>query len=301
MDKNPVRGFVSSANQFPVDKTYPYYITSTSFEAYRNRRINQLLNEKNNLTVEDMMRIQNDNFNLKASESLPFFLSQLDSSALTKEELAAWQILKSWNFMNDINSQGASYYEAWWNNLLPMTWDEMGSAADLLQRPTSYQTIRLMKEQPDLKFFDIQETTQTENARDVIRASFKSSVQKIEAWKKEHGDTVAWGIYKDGFIGHLLPPMKALSVPVIAGGNKDIVNAHSRTHGPSWRMIVSLEKSGVKGWGVYPGGQSGNPGSKYYNNMISRWSTGQYYPLQFLKEAQPDENTGATLTTLNPK
>ena len=40
MDKNPTRGFVSSANQYPVDATYPYYITGTSFESYRNRRIN---------------------------------------------------------------------------------------------------------------------------------------------------------------------------------------------------------------------------------------------------------------------
>ncbi|HYG18061.1 MAG TPA: penicillin acylase family protein, partial [Ohtaekwangia sp.] len=39
-DKNPVRGFVSSANQYPVDASYPYYITARSYEAYRNRRIN---------------------------------------------------------------------------------------------------------------------------------------------------------------------------------------------------------------------------------------------------------------------
>jgi len=301
MNKNPARGFVSSANQFPVDKTYPYYVTADHFEAYRNRRINQLLSQKNNLTVSDMMRIQNDNFNLKASESLPFFLSQLDSATLTKPELAARKILKSWNFMNDVNAQGASYYEAWWNALMPMTWDEMSDDRVLLERPTTYQTIKLLKEQPDFKFFDVRETSETENARDVIRASFKYAVQKIEEWKKVHGDTVAWGVYKDGYIGHILPPMKALSVPVIAGGNKDIVNAHSRTHGPSWRMIVSLEKSGVKAWGVYPGGQSGNPGSRYYSNMIPVWSHGQYYQLQFLKDAEVKENSSTMLTTLNPK
>ena len=36
MDKNPDRGFVSSANQYPADATYPYFITSTSYETYRN-------------------------------------------------------------------------------------------------------------------------------------------------------------------------------------------------------------------------------------------------------------------------
>jgi penicillin amidase len=69
--KNPERGFVSSANQYPTDATYPYYITATSFEAYRNRRINQVLGSDSVVTVEDMMNLQNDNFNQKAFESLP--------------------------------------------------------------------------------------------------------------------------------------------------------------------------------------------------------------------------------------
>ena len=51
MDKNPDRGFVSSANQYPVDDTYPFYVTGTSFENYRNRRINQVLSESSSITV----------------------------------------------------------------------------------------------------------------------------------------------------------------------------------------------------------------------------------------------------------
>src|SRR5688572_7430226 len=85
-DKNLARGVVSSANQYPVDATYPYYITANSFEAYRNRRINELLAELNAITPHDMMKLQNDNYNLKAEESLPYFLQQLDSTRLTPEE-----------------------------------------------------------------------------------------------------------------------------------------------------------------------------------------------------------------------
>ena len=73
-----------------------------------------------------------------------------------------------------------------------------------------------------------------------------------------------------------------LSIHVKAGGNHDIVNAHSRTKGPSWRMIVSLEKTGVKMWGVYPGGQSGNPGSEFYSNMIDPWVNGKYFEMVFM-------------------
>jgi penicillin amidase len=300
MYKNPERGFVSSANQYPVDKTYPYYVTATNFEAYRNRRINEVLSQSTSITVEDMMKLQSDNFNLKAAESLPFFLSNLDSTNFSEKEKSAFHILKTWKYNNHAKSIGASYYEAWWDNLFPLLWDEL-KREEGLSSPTTYTTIKLLKEKPDLEFFDIKSTAEKETGGDVIRKAFSLAVEDIEEWKKQHSDTVTWAEYKDSFIAHLLPPMKALSIPVKTGGNHDIVNAHSRTHGPSWRMIVSLEKDGVKAWGTYPGGQSGNPGSRYYNNLLSRWVKGEYDQLLFLQEAKAADDILYFTTTLNPQ
>lgn len=293
--KNPVRGFVSSANQHPVDATYPYYVTATSFEAYRNRRINSVLAQTAAITVQDMMKLQNDNYNLKAAESLPMFLSHLDSAQLTGAALNAFQILKSWDYFNGPSSEGASYYEAWWDNLTPLLWDEFKKEGVTLSRPTTYNTIKLLKEKPELTFFDIQSTQEKETARDVIRKAFVLAVDDMEKFKAEHNGNAPWAEFKGSFIGHLLPPMKALSIPVKTGGNHDIVNAHSRTHGPSWRMIVSLEKTGVQAWGLYPGGQSGNPGSVHYSNMIDRWSNGRYFTLKFM---QSDQATDKILTSI---
>jgi penicillin amidase len=298
--KNPARGFVSSANQYPVDATYPYYVTATNFEAYRNRRINHVLGQSSGITVQDMMNLQNDNYNLKAAESLPIFLSHLDSAQLTGAALNAFQVLKSWDFFNGPSSEGASYYEAWWDNLTPLLWDEFKKEGVTLSRPTTYNTIKLIKEKPDLSFFDIQSTTEKETAREVLRKAFVLAVDDIEKFRAEHQGNAPWSEFKGSFIGHLLPPMKALSIPVKTGGNHDIVNAHSRTHGPSWRMIVSLEKTGIQAWGLYPGGQSGNPGSQHYSNMIDRWSTGRYFTLKFL---QLDEATDKIIssTQLTPE
>ncbi len=88
---------------------------------------------------------------------------------------------------------------------------------------------------------------------------------------------------------HLLR-IEPLNIHVRAGGNSGIVNAHSQTNGPSWRMVVSLEKSGIKAWGVYPGGQSGNPGSQHYGDMIDRWTNGKHFSLSFMKKPS-NENT----------
>lgn len=301
MSKNPARGFVSSANQLPVDPTYPYYYTGTSYEAYRNRRINQVLSQTQTIQVNDLMKLQNDNYNLKAAESLPAFLHMLDSAHLKGAELTAYSILKSWDYFNNAESEGASYYEAWWDSLMPLIWDELEKDGVALSRPTTYNTIKLIKEKPDLSFFDIQGTPEKETAGDVVRKAFSVAIEGIEKWKQENAATVKWADYKDSFIGHLLPPMRALSIPVKTGGNHDIVNAHSRTHGPSWRMVVSLEKTGVKSWATYPGGQSGNPGSKHYADMLERWTSGRYFPMVFMKDPEAAKDKTLQSVQFNPQ
>src|SRR5690606_1733864 len=192
---------------FRSDSTYPYYITSTEYQAYRNRRINDVLRRSENITYRDMMRLQTDNYNLKAAESLPMFLSYIDTTALDLLQKQAYRLLRAWDHYNSANSAGASYYEAWWDNLMDMLWDEMDHADHDLARPTAYRTIELLKEHPNLAFFDIVNTPERENAGDVIRKAFAKAVEDIEVWKKEHATLPVWAEYKDSYIGHLLPPL----------------------------------------------------------------------------------------------
>ncbi len=309
MDKNPSRGFVSSANQFPVDETYPYYITATSYESYRNRRINDVLDSSSSITTQDMMALQNDNFNLKAAESLPLFFQYLDTTTFTKEEARAYAILRSWDFTNSTQSEGASYFEAWWTNIMTLAWDELNNEKIILSRPTSFNTIKLIRDKPDLPFFDIQGTQEKETARDVVRKAFTFGVEDIEDWIIEHSDSSqsshnvvrpTWAEYKDSYLTHLLR-IEALNVHIKAGGGRDMVNALSRTHGPSWRMVVSLEKSGMKAWATYPGGQSGNPGSPHYIDMLGRWLEGRYFPLHFLRAPEDSYSAAKHRMILNPR
>jgi penicillin G amidase len=297
MYKNPERGFVSSANQYPVDNNYPYFIHSTSYEAYRNRRINQVLNELENATVQDMKNLQLDNYNIKAAESLPYFLENLNQEELNEKEKQALNILSNWNYYYDIHEEAASYYEEWWSVLYTLVWDELRKDKITLPRPTSFTTIKLLKENPELEFFDILETDEKENAQDVIRKSFSLAVMNIEDWKNKNEANPSWADYKDTFIQHLAR-LEPLSEHVVHGGIGSTVNATSRTHGPSWRMVVSLEKGNIQAWGTYPGGQSGNPGSKHYNDLLKLWATGDYYRMQFMQNADEFENFKRT--TLNP-
>ncbi len=298
-DKNPARGYVSSANQYPVDFTYPYYVTATSFEAYRNRRINHLLESSSKVTVQDMARMQHDNFNLRGAEALPVFLPLLDSASFTPAERNAFDILKMWDFYNNPESSGASYFFAWWRALMPMVWDELDSAHVAMQYPTAYNTIHLIKNLPNLSFFDLVATPEVENATEILQKSFSISVQTMEDWKATNKAEPEWALYKDSYIGHLLR-QRALNVPVRSGGGTAVVNAHTQTHGPSWRMVVSLEKSGVRAIGIYPGGQSGNPGSPYYANMVDPWAKGIYKTLHFVTNPADLAGVKVSSTQLTP-
>jgi penicillin amidase len=55
-------------------------------------------------------------------------------------------------------------------------------------------------------------------------------------------------------------------------------------------MIVHLTEP-VEAYVVYPGGQSGNPGSAYYDTMIDTWERGQYYTAKYLQSPEEMEPT----------
>jgi penicillin amidase len=76
---------------------------------------------------------------------------------------------------------------------------------------------------------------------------------------------------------------------IVTGGGGGIVNATTAKTGPSWRMVVALGPN-VQGYGVYPGGQSGNPGSFYYDNLLETWRKGELYELIYMKKPEETNN-----------
>ncbi len=292
--KNPERGFVSSANQHPVDENYPYYVFNDGYETYRNRVINDYFDSKETFSVEDFKELHNNNQNLKAAELIPYMLTQMDTSTLTVDEKAIYQEIKAWKFNNDTDEVGPSIWRQWYGHLSKMLWDEFEVENTALTRPYTYQTIYLLKNHGDHEFMDIVETEdKTETATDLFLLAFKEASARLMEIKEKDGD-YTWANYKGTYAGHLLQALPAFSrfdIPI--GGDRNIVNATSEDHGPSWRMIVEMT-SPPTALGIYPGGQSGNPGSKYYDNFIDDWAKGEYHSLNFL---QSNEATNGIIGT----
>lgn len=297
--KNPERGFVSSANQHPTDMAYPYHVFDDGYEAYRNRVINDFFRNGEKFSVQDFKDLHNNNYNLMAAEILPTMLAQIDRTDLSAEEIAVLNEVSQWDYFNDIKKTGPTIAERWGLHLRSMVWDEMSSDSLAMDFPSSYQTIYLLKNYPDDPFMDILETEEVETAADLYLKSFHKAMEDLATLKERYGH-YQWGAYKATYVKHLLPGVRALGrydLPI--GGNRGIVNATSRNHGPSWRMIVEMSDPPTA-LGVYPGGQSGNPGSKYYDNMVDTWAAGKYLELDFMQKAQATDKTIFT-QTLKPQ
>jgi penicillin amidase len=276
--KNPARGFVSSANQIPVDSTYPYYHYDRGYEHYRNRRINRRLDELQNITISDMKRLQNDNYSLLAAEILPTMLDSLDREQLNELQQSAYDQLKNWNFISSEEAIAPAYFEIWWDKLYASLWDEFDKVSYPTRKPELPVTVEILKKYPNEAFIDNEQTSAKETISSLYKAAFIAAVDSVQAWKTTSELPLTWSNFKNTTIQHLARLAPFSTDHVAIGGNKHIINATSGRHGASWRMIVSMEQP-IKAYGIYPGGQSGNPGSAYYDNLVEPWSTERYHPL----------------------
>ncbi len=66
-----------------------------------------------------------------------------------------------------------------------------------------------------------------------------------------------------------------------------MINATSERSGASWRMVVEMGDE-INAFGIYPGGQSGNPGSKFYSNFIPIWANGEYLNFNLRSKEQSE-------------
>lgn len=284
--KNPPRGFVSSANQFSTDPTYPYYMGWKYASTFRGSRINDRLEAMKNATVDSLRMLQNDNFNLAAQRILPDLLPILNANATTKTN-PALKFLNTWNYQNDATSVGATIFENWFENLKTAVWEDEFSEEDYMMYPTEDRLFTMIKKQPTAKWFDdITTKDKVETMADIVTRSFTATIDTLSAKKGPiNPETWAWYLDKSTDIKHLVPQLTSFGrMDVKNGGGSRIVNATTNRTGPSWRMVVQLDKTWPKAYGLYPGGQSGSAGSKHYDDMIDTWANGELNELLFLKD-----------------
>ncbi len=275
--KNPSSHYLLSANQHPTTDNYPYYYYGYFFETRANR-INKLLKNEQHFDQRKMQRLQTDNTNDFASQALPELLNHLSVKGLNEKQISLIKRLKSWSFDYNRSGQMALFFELWWKNTETLTWDEISNYSFYSVLPENYVLLDLLKNEPENAYFDRLGTSKTEHSNLIVRKAFFKAY--VEYLQKGDNAGVEWGNNNKLMILHPTSK-KAFSITDMkSSGHPSAINATSTSWGPSWRMIVELGDR-PRGYGIYAGGQSGNAGSKYYDNFIAPWNKGKYYSLNF--------------------
>jgi penicillin amidase len=282
MIKNPERGFVSSANQKSVDPTYPYYLgTASSFPLYRGISVNKRLGIMNQITANDMQLLQTDNYNVFAEAARPALMKFIDLSTLSADASRMVNIMTSWNLYNNKNEKGITVFKIIWDSVETSVWgDELAGSPIPLTAPESYVLLDQMNKDSN---WSVADDVTTKNKIETLKEQVNVGVEKATKilLELEKENKLSWSSFKATRVSHLtkIPALSRLNLPI--GGGENIINATTDLHGPSWRMVVHLTDE-IEAYGLYPGGQSGNPGSPYYDTFVNYWAAGKYYRLLFL-------------------
>jgi penicillin amidase len=296
---NPPRGFLLSANQKPTGPDYPYYLGWEWADRYRAQRIKEFLEETKALDVDDMKRLQLDHFSVAAREFVPFLLDafgSLEDQGASLHPMApdAVKLLRDWDYVMDASKVAPTLYWTWLYNYREATFRDEWNTANLtgVGLPSVTVLERMTKFEPSSLWFDDVETDAVETRDDIIRKAFVAALNFLEdEVGPKVGDWV-WGRVHFLQVRHLTE-LEALSSDLIPrdGGSFTVDVAHGSladgrllvTSGPSWRMIVDLREP-VRGYGSYPGGQSGNPISPHYTDLLEIWLNGEYQNLELKTE-----------------
>lgn len=301
---NPEKGFVASANQHSINPSvYPYDFYGY-FEEYRGRYLNRRLTEMDSITIQDMMALQYDAYSVKAEDFMGILNQHLQKGKLDKNGLEIWHLVKDWDFRYTRDQVGPTIFENWFDTLQVLVYDELLNTetvpgpAQRLRLPDNGQLLTLLKRDTSHPFIDIQATEAQERVGDVVTIAFQraaNSVPRDEVTQK----ILPWNQRRATKIEHIANVAPLGIDSISSDGDVSALNAIGDDRGPSWRMVVQLGPE-MEAYGIYPGGQSGNPGSAYYANSVGRWAEGKYYRLLYMKKPTDFDDRIIFKQTLEP-
>jgi penicillin amidase len=242
-----------------------------------------------------MMKLQNDYYNVQAAYLRPVLLKYVQEDKLTGRDAKKYlDLVKNWDLEAKPDSKGQTVYQAWFDSLETSIWtDELSLAKPITSWPTEQTLVEALLRDSAFAFIDNINTPEKETLYDVVTTALNKASAMLNTY--DSSGKLEWAKFKSPGIYHLLDKTKKALLSfdrtgLNVGGNGNIINAVTQSHGPSWRMIVQLSTP-TEAYGVYPAGQNGNPGSKYYDNFIDTWAKGEYYRLWFMREGdKTDKN-----------
>ena len=299
---NPPNGYLTSTNQQPADSTYPFYQGYDWGPGYRSLRIDALLSGKEKHSLEDLKRYQSDVYVVQRDMFVPLLS---DVRGLSEKALVLKRDLENWEGMSHIDRVEPLIFDIFLDHLNNAVWDEEVFIGT--RRPKEDRLYALLNGDLPAVWLDMVDTEQVEDAEAVLKHVLEKTVETLEYTYGWDRATWRWGDHHAVVFKHYTrsDALKALwrgpyEFPGFAQTLSPAANRET-THSASWRMVVDFSDNTATGYGVYPGGQSGNPFSVYYDKHIPTYLAFDYYKLK--KPARPEELPSSEViysTVFNP-
>lgn len=306
---DPPGHVVATANQRPVSGSYPYYIGTTAdfFDpGYRAGQIYASLQHQRGMSAASFAAVQGSVTDPLALRIVPKLLAALRSAAnhsaghgakLTAAEQQAMHLLNAWSGSMSAGSAAAAVwwtfwtdyldavFQPWWNRAaVPVHKDRTGlEVSPVFQFSLDEVLERWTLSDPHNPAFTAP-GGHRRTAPEVMRTAFGTAVAHLARTLGGAPASWAWGRLHSREFPSLTQAAALGYGPRAAGGDSWTVDAAygypvSRS-GPSWRMIVQWTGRGRNtAEGIYPGGQSENPASPWYEDQVADWWNLRYLPM----------------------
>lgn len=299
---NPAKGYIVTANQKTVDDSYPYYISNMWADPSRAMRIEDLVKEKNKISLEDMKNIQRDILSPFARELTPYIL-RTEKGNETGNLKTAFNLLKNWDFREEAESPEALVFHVTLNRMFYNIYQDEFSAINpkLMEGLTnltlfaSRNLISTIKNNTSSWFDNVETGSVVESRDDVVYQSIVEAVDEIEKKVGKNPATWSWGKIHHLTYPHNMGKIKALdwifglnvgpfesggSAMTVNNGEYDISKPYNQIVGPSMRRIVDFSDLNATQM-ILPAGESGRPNSPHYDDQADMFISGKYRTTAF--------------------
>lgn len=285
---NPPSHFVATANHniLPADYTHP--ISYEWAPIYRYARIKDRLQAKKKFDREDFKSIQHDSTSLPGL-ALASLIKTVDLQDTALKPYA--DLLAGWDGVLSIDSRAGALYGVWLQELLTAFYRPHAPAQvqEFVRSGRGLETMIAALEKPSAAWFG----ANVKEGRDrLLRESFAAAVKRAKSLLTDDVKQWSWGkLHTTPFVHPLarLGPeygkgLNLSPVPYPGDGNTPNNGRHNdrfeKIHGASYRHIFDLA-DWDRGLATSTPGQSGQPGSPHYDDLLPLWARGEYFPLAY--------------------
>lgn len=300
---NPEQGYIVSANDNPVDASYPYFISANWAPPARAKRIEQLLQDKISkgelISLDYVERMQADTVDLGV-QGLLQHLKQFSPKG--PEQQRALQFLSSWNGDMGRDSQAAAIFFVWMRHLR----EELFAPAERNYFDREREAGEIRKIVSDTSYDQILNAL-TQGAPNwcasgscdtLLSDSLNTAIRELKKLRGSNMDSWRWGEVHETVYEHI--PFSSAKFParvferrISSGGSPDTINVANAVYSDSegyeqnfsagFRQIIQLNNSSVSHLYMNSTGQSGNVLASHYDDMIKPFRDVQYFVLDHAK------------------